>query len=131
QRVQQLEGRIAQLTRQSPEPPGNAGAGASSGIGAGTGAGAGKGAGAGVGAAAGAGAATATGATHAGRAPLPSGPGGATRAMPAVNAPAAARASLPGAPAGVGAPALTAATKLIPTRDPAEAELAQGDADAQ
>jgi hypothetical protein len=127
QRVQQLEGRIAQLTRQQPPaapPPGAV-----------------TGAGATAAGATAAGAASAGGATQAGRtgAPVVSAPaglgapapataaatggiGGATRAMPSAVIPSPAVSGLPGAPAGVGAPALTAATKLIPTGGPVVAE---------
>jgi LytR cell envelope-related transcriptional attenuator len=117
QRVSQLEGRIAQLTRQQPPPappPGTA-----------TGA-------------------TSAGATQAGRtgapvvpapagiaAPGPAtaaatgGIGASTRPLPAAAVPSPATSRPPGAPAGVGAPALTAATKLIPSGGPAVAAAAE------
>jgi hypothetical protein len=47
---------------------------------------------------------------------------------PGSHAPVPAMAAAPAAPAGVGAPALTAATRLIPDRAPAMAQAAPGPA---
>ena len=90
QQVQQLEGRVAQLSRQQQAPP--------------AGSGAGPGAQAGTVAAGPVGGSIASAGLGS---PVPAG------------APAHAYwlAGAPAAPAGVGAPALTAATKLIPTSD--------------
>jgi LytR cell envelope-related transcriptional attenuator len=123
QRVSQLEGRIAQLTRQQPPaaPPPEPATGA-----------------------------TSAGATQAGRTgapvvPAPAGIaapgpataaatgaiGGSTRLLPAAAVPSPATSGPPGAPAGVGAPALTAATKLIPSGGTAVAAAAEQNAAEQ
>ncbi len=112
QRVQQLEGRLAQAFRQQDA--------AASGVGAGSRAVPGAEAVPGAQAVPGATRPVASplaAATAAARSPAPA--GGAGRAAPAgAPVPARALAGAPAAPAGVAAPALTAATKLIPTPDP-------------